>query len=410
MDGCFGDPEQLDFGLRGLGLLALGSLASEPFALNVGRIEFFLWHNGTEGELSITWIGDSDALGDVVVVFLEVEAVHDQPSQQAGVAWVGDFHFSQHPSDDDLDVFIVDFHTLRTVDLLDFVEQVLLYSLFAADSQDIVGDQGSLDESLSSLDDIARVDQESFSWRYQVFDFLTAVALDENRSLAPFTIFGDFDGSVDFSHDGRIFGFSSFEDFGNPWQTPGDVSNAGGFAWHFRKLGTCVDLFAFGDVDHRLIGQVVHIDGFSVCIFENDLRVEFPTRVHDGSADVSAWVFFAFERFAFGDIDEANFTASGRQDGDLVRVPFAEHLGLGDLLIFGNQQSCTDGDLVAFEFTTTGIDDCDFAVSRQNDVLTVIVSHETHFDVFDDTALLRLDVAFFHGRTCGTTDVEGTHG
>jgi len=211
----------------------------------------------------------------VIVVLLKFESIHDQTGEEIGVPGVGDLHLSQHASDDDFNVLVVDFHPLRAVDLLDFMEQVLLNSLFTADTQDVVRDQWAFYESLSSLDDIGGVHQEAFSWRYQMLDFFSAFASNDDRAFSALAILGDLHGTVEFCNDCRILWLSSFEVFRDARKTPGDVLTPGCFARHFSQFGTCVDFLAFLDVDNGLVRQIVNVDSFAVCVFDDDLRMVF---------------------------------------------------------------------------------------------------------------------------------------
>ena len=47
--------------------------------------------------------------------------------QEGRVTGVQDEHLAQHAADDDLDVLVVDLHTLQAVNLLHGVDQVLLH-------------------------------------------------------------------------------------------------------------------------------------------------------------------------------------------------------------------------------------------------------------------------------------------
>ena len=148
-------------------------------------------------------------------MLLELESVHDQTGQEIGIPCVGDFHLSQHACDDDFNVFIVDFHPLRAVDLLDFMEQVLLNGFFAADTQDVVRNQWAFDECLSCLDDIGCVNQEAFSWWNQMFHLFAAFAANDDGAFSTLAVLRDFYGTVEFGDDRRILWLASFEDFGD---------------------------------------------------------------------------------------------------------------------------------------------------------------------------------------------------
>ena len=131
-------------------------------------------------------------------------------------------------------MFIIDFNALQAIDLLNFVYQVELNGLFAANSQDIVRYKRSFDQRLPSLDGIARVHEEPLAWWDQVFCLFAALAANDNRSFATFAILRNFDDAVQLSNDSRILRLSGFKDFRYARQTTGDISHAGCFTRHFR--------------------------------------------------------------------------------------------------------------------------------------------------------------------------------
>ena len=55
---------------------------------------------------------------------LELEAVEELHRQKLGVTGLFDADLAEHLADDDLDVLVVDRHTLAPVDLLDLVDHV----------------------------------------------------------------------------------------------------------------------------------------------------------------------------------------------------------------------------------------------------------------------------------------------
>ena len=62
---------------------------------------------------------------------LELEAVEELHRQELGVPRLLDAHLAQHLADDDLDVLVVDRHTLAVVDALDLIDHVAVHGLAA---------------------------------------------------------------------------------------------------------------------------------------------------------------------------------------------------------------------------------------------------------------------------------------
>src|SRR3954449_11848463 len=68
------------------------------------------------------------ALGhDPTVLLLEARTLGQFTRQQLGVTGLEDVHPLEHLANDDLDVLVVNRHTLRAVDLLDLLNQVQLH-------------------------------------------------------------------------------------------------------------------------------------------------------------------------------------------------------------------------------------------------------------------------------------------
>ena len=193
-------------------------------------------------------MGDFHALGKFFIGGLEFKAIANQTRQHIAVAGRLNFHFTQHSSDDDLNVLVVDLHTLTAIDLLNLVTEVLLNSFFTRDAENIVRYQWTVDQLLTGRHDIARVNEESFSRWHQVLDLKAAFATDDDSTLAALLV-TQFDGSVDLGHDRRILWFTSLEDLSNTRQTTGDVRNPGRFTRCLRNRSTRLNFRTFFNRD-----------------------------------------------------------------------------------------------------------------------------------------------------------------
>ena len=111
---------------------------------------------------------------------------------------------AQHLGDDDFDVLVVDFHALRTIHVLNFVQQVLLHRLFAADAQNVVRHERSANQRVARPDAVVGVHQQLLAVRNDVLDFGAVVAADDDDSLAALLLGDQFDFAVDLGDDGRV--------------------------------------------------------------------------------------------------------------------------------------------------------------------------------------------------------------
>ena len=86
---------------------------------------------------------------------------------------------------------------------------------------------------------------------------------------------------------------------------------------------------------------------------------------------MAAGVLFHADRLAFDDVLVADLAADFGQDRDAVRVPLAEHGAGLDLLVLLDQQVGAGGDLVFLQLAALGVEDQDFAVAGEHDLLAL---------------------------------------
>ena len=163
------------------------------------------------------------------------------------------------------------------------------------------------------------------------------------------------------------------------------------------------------DFDVGLFGHVIEVENLAVFVFEHDLRVQIALVFGDDLALVAAGVLFQANGFAFDDVLVADLAADFGQNGDAVRVPLAEHRAGGHFLAFVHQQIGAGGDLVFFEFAALGVQQEDFAVAGQDDLLALVVADDLHASELDQAALLGADFAFLDGAGRRAADVERPH-
>ena len=164
-------------------------------------------------------------------------------SRKFDVANLFDLHPAKHLADDGLDVLVGDGHALETVDLLDFVDEVLLQCALAEDLEDVVRVARTVDERVTGTEAFAFLHVDVDTARNAVLLFLTVVGGDVDLALS----LGDFaeaNDAVDLGDDCRIAGLAGLEELDDARQTAGDVLGAGGFARDLGKDVAGVNLVA----------------------------------------------------------------------------------------------------------------------------------------------------------------------
>src|SRR5581483_8390825 len=181
---------------------------------------------------------------------VEAEAIDLLLEQEVGVANLFDLHPAKHLADDCLDVLVRDGHALETVDLLDFVDEVLLELALAEDLEDVMRVAGTVDECVTGAEAFAflHVDVDT-AWN-AVLLFLPVVGRDVDLALTLGDV-AEADHAVDLGDDRGIARLAGLEELDDTRQTAGDVLGAGGFA---RDLGENVARMNLVTVLHHEVG------------------------------------------------------------------------------------------------------------------------------------------------------------
>ena len=81
-------------------------------------------------------------------------------------------------------MLVIDFHSLSTVNALDFVEQILLNFFRAADPQNVFRNKRTSDESVTRGNKVAGVNQQLLAVRNDVLELRSVFPANNNNSLA----------------------------------------------------------------------------------------------------------------------------------------------------------------------------------------------------------------------------------
>src|SRR5262249_21634757 len=107
------------------------------------------------GNTQQNWLrfgGFATHLLDALIFFLELEFVDLLTTKEGGIAGFSDAHLAEHLTDNDLDVFVVNGHTLKAVDFLHLVDEMFLQFLWTADVEDLVRVNRPFSQLLAFLD------------------------------------------------------------------------------------------------------------------------------------------------------------------------------------------------------------------------------------------------------------------
>ena len=76
--------------------------------------------------LGISAVLDEELAEDCIVGIHEIPLVHELILEEISVSGIGDLDLAHHLADNNLEVLVVDLHTLETVDRLNLVDDILL--------------------------------------------------------------------------------------------------------------------------------------------------------------------------------------------------------------------------------------------------------------------------------------------
>ena len=125
--------------------------------------------------LGVAGVDDYLLTPDAVVLLSEVELVDYLLLEEGGVAGVVDLHLAHHLTNDDLEVLVVDLHTLQTIDVLNLVDNVLLNGGRALDGENVVGSDDSVGERCAGTHGVVLLHKNLLRQRYKILALLTSL-------------------------------------------------------------------------------------------------------------------------------------------------------------------------------------------------------------------------------------------
>src|SRR5476651_687460 len=160
-----------------------------------------------------------------LVLYQYVSQFHLVALDETRIAGFSDFNFTQHLTQDGLDVLIVDLHALQTVNVLDLVNDVLGQRTHTQQTQDVVWIARAVGDNFAAVYLFAFEDVQVTPLRNQLFIRIATVVRSNNQTALALGLFTERDGAADFSQNRGLFRTTGFEHVGNTRQTTGDVAS-----------------------------------------------------------------------------------------------------------------------------------------------------------------------------------------
>ena len=406
--------------LRGSGGLGIAHLHQLEVAALELRVLFAELAHGDDHALAhgfaVAGVDDHLLAPDAVVLLGKVELVDNLLLEEAGVAGLVYLHLAHHLADDDLEVLVVDLHTLETVYILNLVDDVLLHSRGTLDGEDVVGRDGTVGEGCAGTHVVVLLHENLLGQGHQILLDFAEFGSDNDLAVAALDIaHGDF--TVDFADNGGVARIAGLEELGHTGQTAGDVAGLADGTRNLDEDVTGLEFLTVLDHDVAVDGEVVGADEFAVLV--DDMTGGHAALLlaldDDALAQTGGFVFLDTVGNAFLDILELDGTGMLGDDDGVEGVPLGDDGTLLDLVALVDEELRAVGHVLGGE-DDTGIlvDEADFGQTADNDLAGAAVL----VDDIDGTEFVELYAAVALGHDGGvgggvggdTTGVERTEG
>ena len=159
----------------------------------------------------------------LVICIFKFVHIDDRAAQELRVARLFHAHLTHHLADDDLDVLFVDVNALLTVHGENALRQIVLHSLDARNSQNVMRVQRAIGDGIALLHALAVLNLEADGIRDLILLDLAVVGGDRNVAKRGSVGIVDIGHAVDFRDLRHLLGFPGLEKLFDSWKTLRDI-------------------------------------------------------------------------------------------------------------------------------------------------------------------------------------------
>ena len=252
-------------------------------------------------------------------------------------------------ADDDLDVLVVNFDALQTVNLLHLVEEVFLEFLRSANVENFVRHNGAFGELLAFLHEITLEHDDMFIERNEVLLLSSSFHILDDKAALGADGAADFDNTIDLGDVCGVLRTAGFEKLGHARETTGDILCLADLSGCSGDALSGGDFRAFLDLDVRTGGNRIAGEHILRLVHNDDLRVQvFLVLDDDIAANAGGFVNFLTDGNARDHVAELDATGLLGDNGNIVGIPLNEGLTFLHMAAIGDRNDRTDDDVVAF--------------------------------------------------------------
>ncbi len=315
-------------------------------------------------------------------------------------------------------MLVVDLHALKTVYILDFLEQVFSQFLFTQNFQDIGGIQGTIHERSPRRNLVTISHRDIGTPGNGMFIRFHILIIGADKDLArALEHLAEFNCAVDLCHLGRKFGFPGLEQLRNPGESTGDILGLGKFR---RNLGQghsgCHNIPVLDQqvgVDRKVEPA---LDAMGFFITDHDLGLKFIPQplifyIYDNRRNFPGGLITVMDKGdIFFQVLQLGNTILRSQDGIREGVPLHQQVVLVDLLIIRNHYLGSIDHRVHGTFPSLCIHDLQGSDPVHGNHILVLVFHHGEIMIADLPFVAGMKLCLSFGSGSHTTNVECPHG
>ena len=364
--------------------------------------------------VAVASIGYNNLVVELVVDLHKLPLIDNLVLEEAGVARIINLNLVHHLANDNLEVLVVDLHTLHTIYVLNLVHDILLNLRRTEDTQNVARGDRAVRQCHTSLHVVVLLNQDLTRQGYQILTYLTVLRRYNDLAVTALDL-TECDLAIDLRYDCGVRRVTSLEQLGNTRQTTGDIACLTNNTRNLDQNIACLDLGILLNNDVCRNGQVVLFLLNTALINDLDDRVLVLVLRLDNNllAQTCLLVRLIAVGYTLDNVLEGNLTLELRDDNSVVGIPLADQIALLNLGTVLHKQRCTIGQSVSVECNIgCGIDNAELRLAADNhiDLLALIVLglNRTQLVDLQTTLVLRDDVGLDRSTACNTTDVERT--
>ena len=288
-------------------------------------------------------------------------------------------------------MLVVDLHTLHTVYVLYFVDDVLLNGSRTHDVEDVGGSDSTVGEGCAGTNDVVLLHKNLLRQRHEILLGIAELGSDSDFAVAALD-FSEVDLTVDFRNDSGIRRVAGLEEFGDTGKTAGDIAGTVCGAGDLCECVADLDFVAFLEDEVCADREGVCCEYFAV--FSDNLHRGHMLTVArlDDDAVFSHGVTFGVvaECHILDKVDIVDLTCFLGYDDVVEGVPFADFVAGLDIVAVVHEELRTVSYLSAHELETgIVVDDTHFGKTSDNNLNTVLAFDCAELLDFETSVVLR---------------------